>query len=179
MPYVDPEKRRASQAARSRRLRAKQHAEKFGSDAGDMRGRHGNHASGERNGRWNAGRLVSSEGYVLVRVDPSHPRAFGPRGLRNFKYAYEHDLVMERRIGRHLTPNEIVHHSNGIRDDNRDENLTLETRGCHAREHTSVPGSRDTLGRFTSASRLRDRKGGDMSEWPEDLPVREFPEVGR
>lgn len=27
--------------------------------------------------------------------------------------------------------------------------------------------------------RLRDRKGGDMSEWPEDLRVREMPEVGR
>ena len=27
--------------------------------------------------------------------------------------------------------------------------------------------------------RLRDRKGGDMSEWPENLKVREFPEVGR
>lgn len=175
MPYVDPEKRRASQAARSRRYRAKKHAEKFGSDAGDMRGRHGNHARGDRNGRWNAGRMINSEGYVLMRVDPSHPRAFGPPRLRNFKYAYEHDLVMERMIGRFLTPNEIVHHRNGIRDDNRAENLILETREDHAREHTSVPGSRDTLGRFTSASRLRDRKGGELAGIPEDLRVREFP----
>lgn len=26
---------------------------------------------------------------------------------------------------------------------------------------------------------LRDKKGGDMSEWPEDLRVRQFPEVAR
>ncbi len=29
------------------------------------------------------------------------------------------------------------------------------------------------------ALRLRDRKGGDMAEWPEDLRVREWPEVRR
>lgn len=57
-------------------------------------------------------------GYVLVRTDTPHPRA--PK-----KWIREHILVMENTLGRYLLPGEEVHHLNGVKDDNRPENLEL------------------------------------------------------
>jgi len=66
---------------------------------------------------WRGGR-IKNDGYVLIH-SPNHPHA-DRQG-----YVREHRLIMEEMIGRYLTPQEYVHHINGIPDDNHKENLEL------------------------------------------------------
>lgn len=69
------------------------------------------------------------DGYIFIRKS-DHPFA-----AKN-KYVAEHRLVMEHKIGRYLTKEECVHHINGIRNDNRIENLELcTTHGQHTMLH--------------------------------------------
>lgn len=60
---------------------------------------------------------VNKKGYRIVSVQ-NHPILGSGR-------LYEHRLVMSEKLGRALKDNENVHHINGVRSDNRPENLEL------------------------------------------------------
>ena len=79
--------------------------------------------TGKNNYAWR-GNKFEWRGYVLV-YSPKHPRpSYGSR-------VFEHRLVMEKKLGRYLESHEIIHHLNGIRNDNRLENLSLTCKEKH------------------------------------------------
>ena len=73
-------------------------------------------------------KTINSKGYIRVYF-PDHPKA-DKRG-----YILEHDLIMECAIGRWLKPDEVVHHKNEIKTDNRLKNLELMTKKEHSKLH--------------------------------------------
>lgn len=60
----------------------------------------------------------TKDGYVII-YQPDHPNAHRNGSI------YEHVYVMSEKLGRPLTPGENVHHLNGVRNDNRLENLEV------------------------------------------------------
>lgn len=88
------------------------------------------HMNGERATNWRGG-IKHRAGYILI-IKPDHPRA-DSQG-----YVKEHWLVMEAYLGRYLTDDEVVHHINQKRDDNRLENLQLMTKKQHSEHHSKL-----------------------------------------
>ena len=76
---------------------------------------------GELNNQWKGGRRKHG-GYVEILLQPDD--FFYPMTDKTH-YVREHRLVMAKSLGRNLHPWEVVHHKNGIRTDNRIENLQL------------------------------------------------------
>jgi hypothetical protein len=114
---------------------------------------------------WKGGRQVDADGYILLWVR-DHPHARGRR-RHGGGYVLEHRLVMEATLGRYLDPAEVVHHLNGVNDDNRPENLEVfSSNSEHLREElagrcpnwTADGQARIRAGVLKSAAKRRGRR---------------------
>lgn len=75
-------------------------------------------AGGAEKERPGGSRFTMAAGYIKIHM-PEHP------GANSDGYVLEHRLVMEHTLGRRLEKGESVHHKNGVRGDNRPDNLEL------------------------------------------------------
>ncbi len=87
---------------------------------------------GKDHPNWKGGKYEVKNGYVFIKAE-DHPfrDAAG--------YVPQHRLVMEKHLRRFLKTQERVHHINGIKNDNRIENLLLfKSEGEHSRHHANA-----------------------------------------
>lgn len=88
---------------------------------------------GDQHRNWQGGKYINDRGYLMISIGQG-------------KYGYAHRIEMEKYLGRELKKEEIVHHINGDRLDNRIENLEIMTLGNHSRLHqTGFKASLETI----------------------------------
>jgi len=88
-----------------------------------------NKPTGVSHYNWKGGITKHGGGYLMQLVDGDSP--YWDMVKTRSKQVFQHRLVMAEHLGRCLGTKEIVHHLNGIRDDNRIENLALVTLKDH------------------------------------------------
>lgn len=92
-----------------------------------------NHKNEQRRSQMSKSKGVRMlNGYRLI-YDPSHPRAMTNENW--IGYVYEHIAIAQQALGRDLRKDEVVHHLDGNRENNRAANLLVLERGQHLKLH--------------------------------------------
>jgi hypothetical protein len=99
---------------------------------------------------WNIEKTISKGDYDYALVS-SHPNRT-PNG-----YVLFHRIVMENHLGRLLDANEVVHHLNGDKKDNRLENLELMDKKLHTKLHQLEKGRKWVDLKCPSCGKLFDK----------------------
>lgn len=86
---------------------------------------------GDKSPHWKGGRIGDGKGYFQVLLYSDNPYFLM---ANNRGYVKEQRLVMANCLNRCLESDEIVHHKNGIRTDNRVVNLALVRASNHPRQ---------------------------------------------
>uniref|UniRef100_A0A6M3KEH4 Putative homing endonuclease n=1 Tax=viral metagenome TaxID=1070528 RepID=A0A6M3KEH4_9ZZZZ len=90
------------------------------------------HGRGSESPHWKGGTYLHKSGYINLWISedsPYYPMATHKR--QGGGTIFEHRLIMAQSLGRCLTRQEHVHHLNGIKEDNRLENLELISPSNH------------------------------------------------
>lgn len=82
----------------------------------------------EQHPTWRGGRYKTDRGYINTRLQPDSP--FYPMANKEGVVG-EHRFMMAQHLNRCLTSDEVVHHINGKKGDNRLTNLVLVNRSNH------------------------------------------------
>ena len=105
--------------------------------------------SGKNASNWNGGVRRTRKGYVQILM-PEHKRA--DKG----EYVMEHIVVYEKATGIEVPQNCCIHHLNGIKNDNRIENLCMMTNSAHTiYHHTGQKRSEETRKRISESKRKK------------------------
>lgn len=92
----------------------------------------------EKSSQWKGGRYKAGQyWHVMVATLPSDAQTLA-RQMTSRTYILEHRIVAAQAIERAIRANEVVHHINGDKEDNRPENLEVVPRAAHSVHHRAI-----------------------------------------
>jgi hypothetical protein len=107
-------------------------------------------------------RIKTGKGRYLMIIPPEGYE--GKKHIGN-RYVYEHRYVMEHKLGRPLESYEIVHHKDGDKLNNAEDNLELTDKSKHGKHHAKKPGYTEVTCHFCGKKVLRRNRTIKSRKW--------------